>query len=81
LQDDLVRIGYSLLSTADRTSRHKVGVYDSFTTRAVEAFQRHFFSGDRRRDKQSEKASKGKLDKATAQTIKNVLAGSIGPPP
>ena len=81
LQEDLVRIGYSLLSTANRTAAHKVGIYDALTTKAVAAFQRHFFSGDRRRDKKAEKDSYGKVDKATAQMIKNVLGGSIGPPP
>ena len=79
LQEDLVRIGYSLLSTTARTSAHKVGIYDELTTKAVEAFQRHFFSGDRRRDKKAEADSYGKVDKATAQMIKNVLGGSIGP--
>jgi hypothetical protein len=81
LQEDLVRIGYSLLSTATRAARHQVGVYDDYAAAAVEAFQRHFFSGDRRRDKKPEKDSRGKVDLATAQMIKNVLAGSIGPPP
>jgi N-acetyl-anhydromuramyl-L-alanine amidase AmpD len=81
LQEDLVRIGYSLLSTTARKSAHKVGIYDELTTKAVEAFQRHFFSGDRRRDKKAEADSYGKVDKATAQMIKNVLGGSIGPPP
>jgi N-acetyl-anhydromuramyl-L-alanine amidase AmpD len=80
LQEDLVRIGYSLLTTADRTTAHKVGIYDELTTKAVEAFQRHFFSGNRRREKKPEHDSKGKVDMATAQMIKNVLGGSIGPP-
>jgi hypothetical protein len=76
-----VRIGYSLLTTAARTAAHQVGVYDALTAHAVAAFQRHFFCGDRRRDKAAEKHSQSKVDKATAQMIKNVLGGSIGPPP
>jgi N-acetyl-anhydromuramyl-L-alanine amidase AmpD len=81
LQDDLVTIGYSLLSPTVRTQRNKVGVYDRFTKLAVWAFQRHFFSGDRRRAKDVEKATTGKVDKVTAQMIKNVLAGLAPPSP
>ncbi len=87
LQDDLVRIGYSLLSPAARLHAHKVGVYDDFTSYAVGAFQRHFFSGDRRRSAQDETNTavrgdrgKGKFDKTTAQMLKNVLTGLFGPP-
>jgi N-acetylmuramoyl-L-alanine amidase len=60
LQNDLAQIGYSL---------HVNGDYDKYTKLAVAAFQRHFFSGTRRR------TADGKVDKDTAQMIKNVLNG------
>ncbi len=60
LQNDLAQIGYSL---------HVNGDYDKYTKLAVAAFQRHFFSGSRRR------TADGKVDKDTAQMIKNVLNG------
>jgi N-acetyl-anhydromuramyl-L-alanine amidase AmpD len=58
LQTDLDKIGYSL---------HVNGKYDKYTHYAVAAFQRHFFSGDRRQE------STGNVDEQTAQLIKNVL--------
>ncbi|SRR6266478_419639 len=60
LQNDLAQIGYSL---------HVNGVYDKYTELAVVAFQRHFFSGSRRRK------DGGRVDKETAQMIKNVIGG------
>lgn len=57
LQNDLAQIGYSL---------HVNGRYDKYTKLAVAAFQRHFFSGSRRR------TADGRVDKETAQMIKNV---------
>lgn len=60
LQNDLAQIGYSL---------HVNGSYDKYTKLAVASFQRHFFSGSRRRD------ADGKVDKATAEMIKNVVNG------
>jgi N-acetylmuramoyl-L-alanine amidase len=61
LQTDLGQIGYSV---------HVNGTYDKYTDRAVAAFQRHFFSGSRRR------TADGKVDKDTAQMIKNVVGSS-----
>jgi N-acetyl-anhydromuramyl-L-alanine amidase AmpD len=61
LQKDLAQIGYSL---------HVNGQYDKYTHFAVAAFQRHFFSGSRRR----KAVENGLVDKGTAQMIKNVIA-------
>jgi N-acetyl-anhydromuramyl-L-alanine amidase AmpD len=58
LQTDLAAIGYSL---------HVNRYYDKYMERAVAAFQRHFFSGNRRR------AADGRVDQETAQVIKNVI--------
>ncbi len=61
LQQDLADIGYSV--------KHVNGDYDKYLRLAVAAFQRHFFSGNRRRE------ADGKVDKQTAQMIKNVIGG------
>jgi N-acetyl-anhydromuramyl-L-alanine amidase AmpD len=61
LKQDLADIGYSL--------KEVNGKYDHYTERAVAAFQRHFFSGSRKR------YASGKVDKETAQMIKNVVGG------
>jgi len=58
VQSDLAQIGYSVKAN---------GTYDQYTERAVAAFQRHFFSGTRRRK------ADGKVDKETAQMLKNVI--------
>jgi N-acetylmuramoyl-L-alanine amidase len=60
LQQDLTDIGYSL---------HVNGVFDQYTLLAVKAFQRHFFSGSRKRD------ADGIVDNLDAQMIKNVKGG------
>lgn len=57
LQQDISDIGYSL---------HVNGVYDQYTEFGVRAFQRHFFSGSRLQ------TADGRVDRATAQMIKNV---------
>jgi len=57
LQTDLKTIGYSLKVN---------GTFDNYTLFAVQAFQRHFFSGTRTR------SAAGSIDRETAQMIKNV---------
>jgi len=61
LQQDLATIGYSV---------HITGDFEESTVLAVKAFQRHFFSGDRRR------AVDGRVDRETAQMIQNVKGAS-----
>jgi N-acetylmuramoyl-L-alanine amidase len=61
LQQDLADIGYSLKAVN--------GHFNDYTELAVKAFQRHFFSGSRRR------AADGRVDTETAQMIKNVRSG------
>jgi N-acetylmuramoyl-L-alanine amidase len=73
VQNDLARIGYSV--------KNRDGHYSHYTDRAVAAFQRHFFSGNRRRSDAEKARTDGKVDKATAQMIKNVLAGLPAPTP
>jgi N-acetyl-anhydromuramyl-L-alanine amidase AmpD len=84
LQDDLAQIGYSIppagrevqnVDNPSKTHPYVRGTYDNYTTWAVKAFQRHFFSGSRRR------GANGTVDQATAQMIKNVLAGISAPAP
>jgi N-acetyl-anhydromuramyl-L-alanine amidase AmpD len=67
LQEDLEHIGYSL-----RPVGGHFGEFDVYTERAVDRFQRHFFSGNR---KVYRVGRLGRVDALSANWIKTVRAG------